>query len=250
MKLLLDTHVLLWAAGQPQRLSAAARRLLQNPNNDLLFSAASFWEIAIKNTLGRKDFRVEARVSRRGLLDSGYTELPVTSQHALNIDALPACMAIPWTASCFLRRCARASRSSPGTRCWRSTRGPFARYRQGEFVRAAFSCPKGPRGTKCSTMFGIGRPASMRTIPAREIKRRGIGAADEALGEGPVHVIKNDHPHYVILREDHYQELLEDRQQAQMARLRKSLEDLEAGRVQRFKTVDDLFQAIDEQPDE
>lgn len=72
--------MLLWAAGQPQRLSAAARRLLQNPNNDLLFSAASFWEIAIKTTLGREDFRVEPRVLRRGLLDNGYAELPVTSQ--------------------------------------------------------------------------------------------------------------------------------------------------------------------------
>ena len=89
MKLLLDTQVLLWAAGQPERLSARARRLLQNPNNDLLFSAASFWEIAIKNTLGRDDFRVEPRVLRRGLLDNGYAELPVTSQHAVNIDTLP-----------------------------------------------------------------------------------------------------------------------------------------------------------------
>jgi len=89
MKLLLDTQILLWAAGQPQRLSAAARRLLQTPTNELFFSAASFWEIAIKNTLGRGDFRVEPRVLRRGLLDNGYIELPVTSQHAVSIDTLP-----------------------------------------------------------------------------------------------------------------------------------------------------------------
>lgn len=89
MKLLLDTQLLLWAAGQPDRLSAVARRLLSNPRNELLFSAASLWEVAIKNTLGRKDFHVEPRLLRRGLLDNGYTELPVTSQHAVNIDGLP-----------------------------------------------------------------------------------------------------------------------------------------------------------------
>ena len=89
MKLLLDTQVLLWAAGQPERLSAAARRLLNNPRNELLFSAASLWEIAIKNTLGREDFRAEPRLLRRGLLDNGYAELPITSQHAVNIDGLP-----------------------------------------------------------------------------------------------------------------------------------------------------------------
>ena len=90
MKLLLDTQLLLWAAGQPERLSAAARRLLNNPRNELFFSAASLWEIAIKHTLGRDDFRAEPRVLRRGLLDNGYAELPVTSEHAENIDALPA----------------------------------------------------------------------------------------------------------------------------------------------------------------
>lgn len=89
MKLLLDTQLLLWAAGQPKRLSAAARKLLSNPCNELLFSAASLWEIAIKSTLGREDFRVEPRLLRRGLLDNGYVELPVTSQHAVSIDGLP-----------------------------------------------------------------------------------------------------------------------------------------------------------------
>jgi PIN domain nuclease of toxin-antitoxin system len=89
VKLLLDTQILLWAAGQPQRLSTAARRLLNNPRNELLFSAASLWEIAIKNTLGREDFRVDPRLLRRGLLDNGYAELPITSQHAVSIDGLP-----------------------------------------------------------------------------------------------------------------------------------------------------------------
>ena len=89
MKLLLDTQILLWAAGQPDRLSEAARTLLSDPRNELLFSAASLWEIAIKKTLGRADFVVEPRLLRRGLLDNGYAELPVTSQHAVSIDGLP-----------------------------------------------------------------------------------------------------------------------------------------------------------------
>lgn len=89
MKLLVDTQLLLWTAGQPERLSTAARNLLGNPNHELLFSAASLWEITIKTGLGREDFRVEPRLLRRGLLDNGYLELPITSQHALAIERLP-----------------------------------------------------------------------------------------------------------------------------------------------------------------
>lgn len=90
MKLLLDTHVLLWAAGSPDQLPPAARALLEDPNNELVFSAASLWEIAIKRGLGRADFQVDARVLRRGLLDNGYLELSITSEHAVFIDSLPA----------------------------------------------------------------------------------------------------------------------------------------------------------------
>ena len=89
MKLLLDSHLLLWAAGTPERLPESARALFEDPGNELLFSAASLWEIAIKRGLGRRDFQVDARVLRRGLLDNGYSELSVTSAHAVAIDALP-----------------------------------------------------------------------------------------------------------------------------------------------------------------
>ncbi len=89
MKLLLDTHLLLWAAGEPGRLSAAARALIDDPDNELLFSAASLWEVAIKHGLGREDFQVDARLLRRGLLDNGYQELPIASEHAVAIDGLP-----------------------------------------------------------------------------------------------------------------------------------------------------------------
>lgn len=90
MKLLLDTHLLLWAAGQPDRLSGEARTLIDSPVNELYFSAASIWEVVIKSGLGRDDFRADARVLRRGLLDNGYAELPVGSEHAIAIDGLPA----------------------------------------------------------------------------------------------------------------------------------------------------------------
>ncbi len=89
MKLLLDTHLLLWAAGQPEKLSAIASSLISDPENALLFSAASLWEITIKAGLNRDDFRVDPRVLRRGLLDNGYIELPITSEHAVTTDQLP-----------------------------------------------------------------------------------------------------------------------------------------------------------------
>ena len=89
MKLLLDTHLLLWAAGEPKRLSKQARRLIDNTENELLFSAASLWEVAIKRGLGREDFKVDARLLRRGLLDNGYNELPITSEHVVATESLP-----------------------------------------------------------------------------------------------------------------------------------------------------------------
>jgi len=89
MMLLLDTHLLLWASGQPEKLSAEVRSLLDDPNNEPVFSAASLWEIAIKRGLGRDDFRVEPRLLRRGLLDNGYRELVITSEHAVAVESLP-----------------------------------------------------------------------------------------------------------------------------------------------------------------
>ncbi len=90
MKLLLDTHLLLWAAGEPKRLSSVARRLIADEENELLFSAASLWEVAIKRGLGRSDFQVDPRVLRRRLLDNGYSELPIVSGHLVAIDSLPS----------------------------------------------------------------------------------------------------------------------------------------------------------------
>ncbi len=89
MKILLDTHVLLWAAGVSSRLPDGARSLVEDPGTEVVFSAASLWEVAVKNALGRRDFRVDPRLLRRGLLENGYTELPVTGAHAVAVDLLP-----------------------------------------------------------------------------------------------------------------------------------------------------------------
>lgn len=83
----------------------------------------------------------------------------------------------------------------------------------------------------------------MRTIAAREIKRRGIGAVEEALKEGPVHIIKNDRPRFVVLDEEDYRELLEAQEQAYVARVKASLEDVKSRRVRRVtakKLIEEL----------
>jgi len=63
--------------------------MIDNPDNELLFSAASLWEVAIKRSLGREDFKVDARLLRRGLLDNGYSELPIISDHVVATESLP-----------------------------------------------------------------------------------------------------------------------------------------------------------------
>jgi PIN domain nuclease of toxin-antitoxin system len=89
LKLLLDTHLLLWAAGMPDRLSAEALALIEDQANELIYSAASIWEISIKSSLGRPDFQVDPRLLRRALLDNSYMELPITGDHAAAVGGLP-----------------------------------------------------------------------------------------------------------------------------------------------------------------
>jgi PIN domain nuclease of toxin-antitoxin system len=86
---LLDTHLLLWAAGAPERLSAKALTLISDEKIGLMFSAASLWEVAIKSQLGRTDFTADPRQLRRGLLDNGYTELAIDSSHTIATLDLP-----------------------------------------------------------------------------------------------------------------------------------------------------------------
>ncbi|HLX29664.1 MAG TPA: type II toxin-antitoxin system VapC family toxin [Casimicrobiaceae bacterium] len=89
MRVLLDTHLLLWAAGDSRRLSADARGLIGDSANELIFSAASLWEIVIKRALGRSDFRVDPGVLRRGMIENGYVELPIAGAHTLAVETMP-----------------------------------------------------------------------------------------------------------------------------------------------------------------
>ena len=89
MKLLFDTHLLLWTAENSRRLPKAAIKLIDDTDNELFFSAASLWEYAIRYQLTRDDMGVNPRLLRRSLLENGYTEVHVTSEHAVAIDALP-----------------------------------------------------------------------------------------------------------------------------------------------------------------
>jgi PIN domain nuclease of toxin-antitoxin system len=89
MRVLLDTNVLLWGAIEPEKLSRAASALIENPDNEMVFSALSIWEIAIKTGLGRADFRLDAGMLRRNLSDNGYAELAVTGAHAAALAGLP-----------------------------------------------------------------------------------------------------------------------------------------------------------------
>jgi len=90
LKLLLDTHIILWLAGAPEKLSETTHALLQVSDNSLFFSAASIWEIVIKLGLGRKDFKVDPSRLRKMLMQNGYAELPITAEHVLKIESLPS----------------------------------------------------------------------------------------------------------------------------------------------------------------
>lgn len=89
MNLLLDTHLLIWMSSASERLSSRARTLIEASGNRVFFSVASLWEIAIKRSLRRPDFTVDAHILRSHLLESGYFELDVTGDHAVFVDTLP-----------------------------------------------------------------------------------------------------------------------------------------------------------------
>ena len=89
MNLLLDTHLLLWVAIGSDKLSAEARNMISNNANRVCFSAASIWEVVIKNGLQREDFHIDPYLLRRGLIDNGYEELAITSAHTLGVAHLP-----------------------------------------------------------------------------------------------------------------------------------------------------------------
>ena len=83
MKLLLDTHTLIWAVDDPSKLGPQAVTALQDPANDLLLSAATIWEIAIKVGLGKLSLSVPYRQwMNQAITDLGMTVLPITVEYA------------------------------------------------------------------------------------------------------------------------------------------------------------------------
>ena len=89
MKILLDTHILIWALNEPERLSATVRSDLANRRNSVYFSAASIWDLAIKASLERKDFLYDPYETTRLAIDTGLIELPVSSLHGAGVLQLP-----------------------------------------------------------------------------------------------------------------------------------------------------------------
>jgi len=89
MRLLLDTHLLLWTVASSRKLSKGARALLEDPENEVFYSAASLWEIAIKSALRRSDFRIDVSVFHAALPETGLAELPIRGTHAVALTTLP-----------------------------------------------------------------------------------------------------------------------------------------------------------------
>lgn len=96
MRILLDTHIILWALTDDTRLSSAARSLILNPDNEVYFSAASVWEVSIKRSLGRSNMPVSGEEFVSLCRDAGYKELGMSAQHAEYVEKLPSHHADPF----------------------------------------------------------------------------------------------------------------------------------------------------------
>lgn len=106
MQILLDTHLLVWAMGSPERLPAGLAAMLEDPQNTPWFSVASLWELVIKQALGRPDFHVQPPQLRRALLDGGWQELPIQAHHALAVASLPPLHRDPFDRMLLAQACA------------------------------------------------------------------------------------------------------------------------------------------------
>ena len=89
MRVLLDTRILLWALAEPRRLNRETRATIESSDTEVLFSAASIWEIAIKSGLGRSDFAFDAEEIAQAALDTGFTEVAVRAKAAALVARLP-----------------------------------------------------------------------------------------------------------------------------------------------------------------
>ncbi len=96
MKLLLDTHIALWAITDDVRLPRLAAALISEAANEIFVSAASIWEISIKHGLGRRNMPISGREALGYFRESGYRLLPITAEHAMSVETLPSVHADPF----------------------------------------------------------------------------------------------------------------------------------------------------------
>ena len=89
MNFLLDTHILIWVAISPHKISLELASLLSDPSNHLYFSSASIWEIPLKESLGKRDFEISSKKLHGGLIENGYKEIKVSALHAMEVIKLP-----------------------------------------------------------------------------------------------------------------------------------------------------------------
>ena len=89
MEVILDTHALLWWVNEPRRLSKRANSILTNTDTTVLVSAAVAWELAIKVNLGKLDALALLTGLTQRVQKEGFTELPVTIEHATRAGLLP-----------------------------------------------------------------------------------------------------------------------------------------------------------------
>lgn len=89
MKLLIDTHCWIWFFMDQHRLSNSQKNLLLNRKNEIFFSAASLWEMAIKNSLGKLTLPFPINDVPRLMANEGMTALSILHSHALQVAALP-----------------------------------------------------------------------------------------------------------------------------------------------------------------
>jgi len=96
VKLLLDTHIALWAITDDPKLPQAALSLITSANNEIIVSAASIWEISIKHSLGRGNMPVSGNEALGYFQEAGYRLFPVSADHAASVETLPSIHADPF----------------------------------------------------------------------------------------------------------------------------------------------------------
>lgn len=96
MRLLLDTHIALWAISDDPRLSGNARSIITTPENEIYVSSASIWEISIKHSLARSNMPISGQEAINYFKESGYRLLPVSPEHAASVESLPQLHADPF----------------------------------------------------------------------------------------------------------------------------------------------------------